>query len=208
MDYNNLNIKTSRNVYEPSDDSFLAAMAIESAIPKIKGKRMSVLDMGSGSGILGLAAGTSGRVGKVTFADINPNAIRLSRKNYAINKKLIGASCSFVKTDLFSKIKASFDLIIFNAPYLPDDENTNNRVLNRAFSGGEEGIEVCIRFLSKLGPHLSRDGKALMVVSSFGNLKKLRATAREVGLQMKTVAKKHIFFEDILVLEVSRAPQK
>lgn len=193
-----------RSVYEPSDDSALAAMAVESSLSKIKGK-ISVLDIGTGTGILGLVAGTNGRVKNLTFGDINPIAVRLAQKNYLKNKEIVGAKCRFVKTDLFSRIKGRFDLIIFNAPYLPADENTNSKALNRALNGGEDGMEVCLKFMAGLKTHLSKSGKALMVISSFGNLKKMRSEAIRLGLCTKTVAKQHIFFEDIIVVEIRRS---
>jgi len=204
LEYGNLSIKTLRSVYEPSDDSTLAAMAIESALAKIKGK-ISVLDVGTGTGILGLVAGTNQKVKRLTFGDIDPVAVTLAQKNYLKNRELIGAKCRFVKTDLFSRINGKFDLIVFNAPYLPADENTNSKALNRALNGGEDGMEVCIQFMSGLKAHLSRNGKALMVISSFGNLRRMRSEAVRLGLRTKTVAKQHIFFEDIIVVEIKVA---
>ncbi|MDE1846389.1 MAG: methyltransferase, partial [Candidatus Micrarchaeota archaeon] len=158
--------------------------------------------IGTGSGILGLVGGTNRRVKKITFVDINPKAVRLAQKNYIRNREMIGAGCKFVKTDLFLRIKGKFDLVVFNAPYLPSDENSNSKILNRAWNGGEDGMEICIKFLQGLRAHLSREGRALMVISSFGNLGRMRSEAVKLGLRIRTVARKHIFFEDIIVVEV------
>lgn len=202
MELGSLKVQTSTKVYKPSDDTFLAAIAVEGLLAKMKGKGIRVLDIGTGTGALGLAAGTNGRVTKITFGDINSNAVKLAQKNYLKNKKLIGAKCDFVKMDLFQKAKGKYDLIIFNTPYLPKDENSNTKILSKAWEGGEGGIETTIRFLGGLKKHLTKNGKAVIVVSSFGNLKELRREIIKRGFKSRMIARKHLFFEDIIVMQI------
>ena len=98
-------------IYQPSDDSYLLQSSLKKFL-KTKKKDIHILDMGSGSGIQIGAAINLGF--KNTLAvDLNPLAV----------ENLIGKQINAIKSNLFSKIKKhKFDLIVFNAPYLPEDK--------------------------------------------------------------------------------------
>ncbi|MHC1591983.1 MAG: HemK2/MTQ2 family protein methyltransferase, partial [Candidatus Helarchaeales archaeon] len=121
------------DVYEPSDDSF---MLVDNILVKDSDV---VLDMGCGSGILGIFAAE--KATRVVFADVSPAAIQCARNNFQLN----GCSCSadFVVTDLFENIEGRFDLILFNPPYLPIPEKERREdELERAWNGGPNGRVV------------------------------------------------------------------
>jgi len=103
------------NVYEPAEDSFLFAETLDVE------EGAQVLDVGTGCGILGVLAAK--KAGSVVVVDLNPYAIRCARENSALND--VRGKIDFIQTDLFTALnaKATFDLILFNAPYLPSDEN-------------------------------------------------------------------------------------
>ncbi len=89
-----------------------------SAIDIIKrNKYTSVLDMCCGSGCIGLTIGHECSVNKLVLADISDQAVALTEKN----ADRLGIACNVVKTDMFSEIKGSFDLIISNPPYIRSD---------------------------------------------------------------------------------------
>jgi len=114
-------------IYSPAEDSFLMLENME--IPK--GSR--VLDMGTGSGILAVEAAKFAK--EVVAADINHDAVE-ELKNQGIPNIVP------VHTDLFKNIEGGFDLILFNAPYLPGEEDT-------IWSGGEKGRAIIENFLKK-----------------------------------------------------------
>ncbi|MDD5111936.1 MAG: methyltransferase, partial [Candidatus Altiarchaeota archaeon] len=128
LHYKNLKLELSKDVYEPAEDSFLLA----DAIVVNAGER--VLDMGTGTGILALLA--SANASRVLGIDINPSAVTLAQKN-AKQNNITNAEFRF--GDLFSGVDGKFDVIIFNPPYLPLEEEG---LLARAWSGGKNGIEV------------------------------------------------------------------
>jgi release factor glutamine methyltransferase len=74
-------------------------------------KHKIVLDIGSGSGIQAETALNS-KAKSVLATDINPESIKLLR-----SKKI-----NAINSNLFTKVKGKFDLIIFNPPYLPLDK--------------------------------------------------------------------------------------
>ncbi|MBK5274913.1 MAG: 50S ribosomal protein L11 methyltransferase [Desulfuromonadales bacterium] len=70
----------------------------------------SVLDLGTGSGILAMAAVQLG-AGRVCAVDIDPDAVEVARENLAINGLLEQVECSTTPLDSLS---GSFDVILAN----------------------------------------------------------------------------------------------
>ncbi len=196
-----IEIKTTDTTYRPAEDTHLAIKSIESVLVRSKTK-MAVLDMGTGSGILGIRAAISSMVAHVTFADINPQAISLARYNVGLNRGKINAACSFAQSDLFSNIRGKFDLIIFNAPYLIHEEKDID-MLSKAWDGGPSGVEVSISFLERAKQHLNTGGRVILVASSHSDLQKLEHAINELGYVVEGQGKEHVSFEDIISFELA-----
>lgn len=137
-------------MYEPAEDSFL----IQKWVRKYaKGK---VLDMGCGYGILGLEAMKKNC--DVLFVDINPECVEFIKRN----------NLNVIQSDLFENVQGYFDLILFNPPYLPRDENEpEDAALYNC--GGEKGCELLDRFLFNAKKNLRIGGKVLFLFSSLSN---------------------------------------
>jgi release factor glutamine methyltransferase len=200
-DYKGLVFETSSDVYEPADDTYLAADHLIDVLAGHEGESLSVLEMGCGSGLLGMIAAKSENVRSVVFCDKNDRALALARKNCELNEDALKADLSFVFTDLFSGIPESekFDLMVFNTPYLPR-ESERLKADETAWDGGEGGIEVADRFLSQSFSRLHPGGEVILVSSSFADLKTLLSSAALLGYELMEERKKHMFFEDIISL--------
>ena len=99
------------NVYEPAEDSFLFAENLEVE------KGAQVLDVGTGCGMLAILAAE--KACSVVAVDLNPYALRCAKENSALNN--VRDKMAFIQADLLTALNESarFDLILFNAPYLP-----------------------------------------------------------------------------------------
>src|SRR5512137_1989507 len=86
----------SSEVYSPSDDSFLLLKVTEVSPGEM------FLEMGCGAGLVSLHAAKAGAA--VTAADINPNAVRCTRRNAAHNNLRI----EVLRSDLFENVKGSY----------------------------------------------------------------------------------------------------
>ncbi|MBM3200144.1 methyltransferase [Candidatus Woesearchaeota archaeon] len=165
-------------IYEPAEDSLLLQKHVKKYA---KGK---VLDLGSGSGIQALTA--LKKTKDVLAVDINPKAVDTLRE------KGLKAEVS----DLFSNVKEKFDLIIFNPPYLPrdDEEPEDSAVIT---TGGKEGYEVIERFLQHAKKFLTSEGRILLVCSSLtGDVEKL---FKKYSYRFKKLEEEKIFFERLFV---------
>lgn len=168
--------------YEPREDSTMLFKWVKKLT---KGR---VLDMGTGSGIQ--AIGASESADEVVAVDIDIKALK-SAKGW-IKKENI-KNITIKQSDLFSNVNGKFDVIIFNAPYLPEEEGVEDTETM--------GKKTTLKFIKQAYKYLEKDGFILVVVSSFTNMKDVRKAAERY--KIKVLEKQHIFFEDIYVLKLS-----
>jgi len=93
-------------------------------------------------------------------------------------------------------LNCKFDLIVCNMPYLQSDEISDRRV-----DGGKEGVEIPLKIIKSAVRCLNDSGKMLFVTSSLANYEKLMDESKKLGLDMKIVARKKLFFEELLLVE-------
>jgi len=199
-------------IYEPDEDSFLLWNSFIEELEKTFNlkfdsrsrnnnseflKKFSLLDMGSGSGYLGIEAGKIG-FKKITLADINQKSID-HIKNIILSEEL---PFEAIQTDLFKNIKKKFDFILFNTPYLPNEENEQFNDL--ALNGGPMGNEVALRFIEDLDKHLSSEGFALLLISSLSKPEIIEKKLSEKKFLHRIVKRKKLFFEELIIIKITK----
>jgi len=185
------------NVYEPAEDSFLFAENLR----VVSGE--AVLDLGTGSGILaGLAAQM---VSRVVAVDLNPFAVRCAKENAKLNG--VVERISFIQGDLFSALLVGvrFDLILFNAPYLPSEADEAISWIGRSWVGGVDGRVVVDRFIAQVPTYLAAMGRVLLMQSTLTGVQQTLDAFAAVHLDAYVAAELRLpFFETLTLIEAKR----
>ncbi len=177
------------DIYAPEEDSFLLSSALKKQIPEFLEKNpcMKFFEIGSGSGIQLKTALNAGVIKEnILSCDINPDAVKHCKK--------LGFRC--IKSDLFQNINGEFDIIVFNPPYLPEDEQ-EPETSKLATTGGKQGGEIINRFLKQAKSHLKKEGAIFLVASS------LTKGIDFNGYKKRIVSKKKLFFEELYLYLLS-----
>jgi release factor glutamine methyltransferase len=171
------------DVYEPAEDSELLAEVLEQNISP----RMSVLDMGSGCGLLGIIAAAAGC--DVCAVDINPKAVEIAKCNALLNN--VEMKC--IVSDLFEKVPDKFDIIVFNPPYLPDKDD----VLGSEMWSNNGTIG---RFIRQAKEHLNPGGMILLLTSSLTPTSAVVEEFGKIGLDATIMARRKVPWETLSVV--------
>ena len=209
---------TFKGVYPPSDDTYLILDYFKKNVNEnfFDGLPINsikkILDMGTGTGIIALFLQEikkylSKFTPKIYASDISDVAIRCATLNERINN--YKDSITFITSDLFRKfpptLQHSFDIIVFNPPYLPSisykENNLNRRGSDSNWDGGERGFELFLEFITKVNDFLNLEQKYYIyyISSSSTDLSQLNDELETRGFQNRVLNKRHVFFEDIIL---------
>lgn len=137
----------------------------EAALTWLKGRPGArVLDLCCGTGCIGVSLGKLGGA-QVSFADISPAALALTRRNAEKN----GVDGTFYESDLLAAVPGAYDLIACNPPYLSAAEmETRQKELTfepaLALFGGEDGLSFYRRLAADWKKHVVPGGLLLMEI--------------------------------------------
>jgi HemK-related putative methylase len=164
-------------MYEAAEDSELLAAVVQ------KLATGTVLDLGTGSGILAQTAHDKGL--SVTAVDIDRSVVRaLANKPFTV-----------FHSDRFSKVKGTFDTIVCNPPYLPADDAGEDARLY----GGEKGYEYIVQVLTEAKLHLAVNGQFLFLISTLTKPAVVEKALLQEGYAWSIVAREKLFMEELLV---------
>ncbi len=191
IEYKGIIIHTHPEVYEPAEDTFLLAENLN-----IK-RTDDILEIGTGTGLIAIYAAQKSR--NVVATDINDHALKCALKNTIANKTY---NIELRKGSLFEAVRGrKFDLILFNTPYLPTDEDERiDEELNDAWDGGKDGRNTIDQFIGELKDYLKENGRVQLVQSSLSDNEKTVFRLEELGFKTQITATKKCFFEEIAVI--------
>lgn len=191
--FGNLRFDVNDDVYEPAEDSFLFAenLGVKSG--------QTVLDLGTGSGILAVTAAQKAQ--SVLAADLNPYAIRCAKENAKLN---MAYNVAFLQGDLFKAFAdgVKFDLVLFNAPYLPSEEGEEATWIGKSWAGGANGRVVVDRFIAEVPAYLKPRGRVLLMQSTLTGVDETITAFKTAGLKATIIATQQLpFFETLTLIE-------
>jgi release factor glutamine methyltransferase len=182
-------------VYKPAEDTFLMADYLAQSVKETD----IVLDMGTGCGMLAVIAAKKAL--KVVATDLNPHAVECARLNIKTNN--VSSKVDVRLGDLFELIPKTekFDLIVFNAPYLPSESDEKKTWVGRAWAGGPTGRQIIDKFIDEVPQHLKENGRILLAQSTLAKVEKTITKFSRAGFEASVVAEKKFPFETIVIVQ-------
>jgi len=167
--------------YYPAEDTFFIAENLKT----IKGE--NALDIGAGLGYLTKIL--LAKFSNVVATDIDFNSLKSQKP------KMENCICCYGA----SALKCKFDLIVCNMPYLPSEE-----IVDKTIDGGHEGIEVPLEIIKTVLDRIKKNGRLLFLTSSLANYPKLLDQTKRLGFNARILARKKLFFEELLLIEARK----
>jgi methylase of polypeptide subunit release factors len=157
----------------------------------------TVAEVGTGSGILSLAAARAGAE-RVVAIDINPNAARAASNNARDNG--LGDRVSGVCSNLMSGLapRPLFDVIITSPPSFPGEPRD---LADRAWHAGPGYRDIAALF-DQARERLAPGGVVYLLLSSDSDLARLGELIHRAHFSAHLIGKRSIFIEDFILYEL------
>ncbi|MCZ7461813.1 HemK2/MTQ2 family protein methyltransferase [Streptomyces sp. WMMC940] len=176
-------------VYAPQDDTVLLAGALRR---EVLPPRARVLDVGTGTGVLAVAAARRGA--RVTAVDISRSAVWTAR----LNALLARTPVRVLRGDLTAPVEGcAFDLVVANPPYVPSP-GPPGRGAARAWDAGRDGRLVLDRICGEVPGLLRPGGVLLLVHSALSGERATLARLRSAGLRTEVTERRQVALGPVL----------
>lgn len=149
----------NENVLIPEAET---AELVDWVLATIPNRPLKVLDLGTGSGAIGITLALERPAWDVTLSDISAPALAVAKKN----SKRLNSKVTLVQSNLFEELgEQRFDLIVTNPPYINQGDTAlmDQAVLKYepaiALFADEAGLGFYRRLFEQAGQHLNADGQ-------------------------------------------------
>lgn len=165
----------------PAEDTFFLADYLKNETGK------TALDIGTGTGYL--AKILLEKFSNVVAIDIDFTSLQQQ------NPKIPNRICC----NLLDPIRCEFDLVVCNMPYLPSE-----KISDQTVDGGKDGLEIPLKIIVSAKKCIKKGGKFLFLTSSLANYHELIKKTKLLGFNVRILAKKKLFFEELILVEALR----
>ena len=177
------------NVLDPRSETELLVELVVKKISKLREGKISLLELGVGSGCVIISILLSTKKNKVSAlaVDISNNALNIANKN--IRKFKLEKRLKVKKSDWFSNIHEKFDIIVSNPPYIKisDIKKLNKEVKLYdpfiALNGGVNGLECFEKIAREAKFHLKPNGFILLEIG-FGQVNSAKKIFEKMGYKI------------------------
>ncbi len=150
-----------------------------------------VIDLGCGSGVIGITLKKKRPDLEVTLLDISKDALEVAKEN----AKNLNADVTFIESDMWDNVEDRFDVIISNPPYIKEEEEIDSLVKNNephlALYGGKDGLDFYRKILKDIKSHTK---SSFLIAFEIGESQReeLITLVKEILPSTKITAKKDL----------------
>lgn len=167
QEFMKLNFYVDENVLIPQPDTEILVEEVIEIINK-NNEEVKVLDICTGSGCIGTSIAKYTKKVAITMSDISNEALNIAKNNYTKNIEDT-SKVEFIQSDMFEEIKAKYDIIVSNPPYIESKEisKLDKQVQNEphlALDGGKDGLEFYRKLAGEAHKFLNKNGYLCMEI--------------------------------------------
>jgi release factor glutamine methyltransferase len=150
-------------------------LMIEKLVKIFKDKKISILDIGTGSGCILISLLSELKNSKGVGIDISKNAVLIAKKNAKMHK--MQDNTKFFNKSIAGNFIQKFDLIVSNPPYImsKDIKNLNDDIKKYepriALDGGNDGLDLIKKVIYKTKNILKIKGTLALEIGNEQNKK-------------------------------------
>ena len=115
---------------------------------------VDIIDLGTGSGVIGLTLENKLSPNSVDLIDISKEALEVTEKN----KNNLNSKANLLQSDFFDNINKKYDVIISNPPYIKTNEEIEDIVKDNephlALYAGDNGLDCYEKILKDISNHM------------------------------------------------------
>lgn len=153
-----LKLEVNENVLIPRfETEELVSYTLEYIDKLFPNKNIDIIDLGCGSGAIGLSLKNKLPDSNVDLLDISSDALEVSR----VNASNLGLDVNFINNDMLDGINKKYDVIISNPPYIKTNEEIEDIVKNNephlALYAGSDGLDCYKKIFKDIKNNLKED---------------------------------------------------
>ena len=155
VNFYGLNFYVDERVLIPRFETEELVYNTDKYLKKYFKSNIKILDLGTGSGCIGLTLKHLNNNYDITLSDLSPYALEVANQN----SKNLNLDVKIIESDLFDNINDKYDLIISNPPYIANDDIVDEIVdknePHMALYAEDEGLEYYERILKDISNYVN-----------------------------------------------------
>lgn len=156
------------------------------------GKSPEILELGVGSGCIGISIARYIKDARVTGVDISQKALETADENIKLHS--LEDRVRFFESDLFENVEGKYDVIISNPPYIKSSDidtlesDVKDFEPRLALDGGDDGLDFYRRITEEALDYLKKGGMLIMEIG-FDQADEVKKMLEENGYESIEVLK-------------------
>lgn len=122
-------------------------------IKKLLTEPVDIIDLGCGSGVIGITLEKKVSTKTVDLIDISKDALEVAK----INCEKLNSKCNLIQSDMFENVEKKYDVIISNPPYIKENEIIEDIVKENephlALYAGKDGLDCYKKILETVNKY-------------------------------------------------------
>lgn len=171
------------------ETEFVVIALLDLARQRPADAELTICDVGTGSGILAVAAAKHLKNSRVTAVDLSPEALAVAQMN--VEAHGVATQVELLESDLLADIppERQFDFVVSNPPYIRESEleqlapEVRDHEPHQALVAGPRGTEVIEHLIPQAAERLLSDGHLLIEISPMIHEDVLKLLEREPRLE-------------------------